>query len=112
MQGDNIDSARHLARTLVYRFRRNVCIQIGNSDDKLTQKEWSDFCAEVVSACGDCGVVHFSGGPSTHMPWQNFCVCVEIAFYNIAVLKQNIACIRKRYGQDSVAWLVGKVEFI
>lgn len=28
-----------------------ICIQIGNSDDKLTQKEWSDFVKEIQACC-------------------------------------------------------------
>jgi hypothetical protein len=87
-----------------------VCIQIGNTDDKLSQAEWSNFCHRVLALCESAGTVHFSGGSSTDLPWQNYCVCVECEF--CLELKGQIELTRKRFGQESVVWLEGNAEFV
>ena len=64
-----------------------VTIQIGNSDDKLTQKEWSSFVAWIeYDLKSMIGVeFHFSGGSANHTPWDRdwetdlVCVLVLVA---------------------------------
>lgn len=92
---------------------KTVTIQIGNSDDKLTQKEWSEF----VKCIGFCVVTlgkhtHFFGGSATFQEWQNVCWVFEIEEKKLEALKAKITETRKEYKQDSVAFGIVDTEFI
>lgn len=92
-----------------------VYISIGNSDDKLTQKEWSqfwiEFAAEVISVAK---VIHGAWFSNPAGQFQNACWCVE--FENEIKEKearQTATEVRQRFRQDSVAWaFVPETEFI
>ena len=88
----------------------DVCIQIGNSDNKLLQDEWSNYCKMVLYLSECYGTVHFSGGSAIDAPWQNYCVCLYTE--EPLLLKGEIEHCRKIFRQDSVAWLQGHVEFV
>ncbi len=88
----------------------NVCIQIGNTDNKLSQQNWSKYCHDIKSICDKFGIIHFTGGAPTDMPWQNYCVCVMTD--EPEILRESVIECRKKYLQDSVAWLEGFNSFI
>ena len=89
-------------------------MSIGNSDDKLTQAEWSEFITEIaVEVHGGAKAVHgaWFSGPSSR--WQNAAWCIEFETGAAAqVAKERITRVRKKYRQDSVAWAVAETEFI
>jgi hypothetical protein len=92
----------------------NVVVSIGNTDNKLTQKEWSDFVAEVNEEIERREVqVHFFGGSPNWTPWQNVAWILEI---NDVALAQRflgeVQRIRAKYRQDSAWVLVGKGEMV
>ena len=90
-----------------------VAIQIGNSDDKLTQAKWANFCTKLVALAEICGEVHFAGGAATDKPWQNYCVVVVVSTSDLFFqLRQGVVDLRIEHGQDSVAWLDGEASFI
>ncbi len=91
-----------------------VTIQIGNSDDKLTQREWSDYVTDVQFAIQNHGGdVHFSGGSPTDEVWQNFCfVCNVSRPRDVDGLKQALRAVRLRFRQDSAAMTVGETVFV
>lgn len=92
-----------------------VYVSIGNSDDKLTQREWSQFVwqfsAEVV---GRALNVHGSWFSRPADPWQNACWCLEFASDETAArAKAAATAVRKRFRQDSAAWAPApETEFI
>lgn len=90
--------------------KKTICVQIGNTDNKLTQQKWSFFCRELYDICWSNGTIHFSGAPDTTQPYQNYCVVVETA-HNVD-LKTLVSKLGERMGQDSIAWLEGDVEFV
>jgi hypothetical protein len=88
----------------------DVSIQIGNTDNCLTQQEWSEFCRRLREICETAGKVHFSGGASTDAPWQNYCLCLSTELPEC--LASDVMALRRTYRQDSVAWLQGDAMFI
>lgn len=93
---------------------RTVYISIGNSDDKLSQAQWSRFAlelaAEVVSLSARTHGAWFSQPVS---PWQNACWCVEFASEaQEMTAKETVAEIGQRFGQESIAWATAQTEFI
>lgn len=90
-----------------------VTVQIGNSDNKLSQVEWSRYISSVSDVVGDYSIqVHFSGGSSYDMPWQNACFVAEVAPGMIESLQSHLTEIRKQFGQDSIAITFGDTSFI
>lgn len=92
---------------------KTITIQIGNTDDKLTQKQWANFYADVnheitQSRCN----VHFSAPSPAQYPWQNACWVIEINHLNAPVLRQILSEIKLKYSQDSIAWTEGETQFI
>lgn len=92
-----------------------VAIQIGNSDDKLTQKQWACFVLElrdhvVRSGCN----IRFWGASVNYEPWQNLCCVCQLPDDDglLERFTRGITNIRKRYDQDSAAVLIGETKFI
>jgi hypothetical protein len=92
-----------------------VYISIGNSDDKLTQQEWSRFWVDVAGQV-------VSMAKETHGAWfsnpvggyQNACWCVEFSTDETeAAARTEAAALSDKYGQDSIAWaIVAKTLFV
>ena len=87
-----------------------VIIQIGNSDNKLLQAEWSKFVNELRSLVKKYGLIHFSGGSCSSDPWQNYCIVVEMCSGDD--LKSRLSELAAKYYQDSIAITIGQTEFI
>ena len=93
---------------------KTVTIQIGNSDDKLTQKEWWRFVNAIKQSL-DLNMwrdIHFSGGAENWAPWQNFCIVVVIDESEVDNLCEVVSYVGKEYKQDSVAVTVGETRFV
>ena len=99
-----------------------VTIQIGNSDDKLTQVEWSEFvnyfneCINKFISLIDNRHIHFFGMPPGDAPWQNACWVLELHNLdkgaNVEIIKQELRAIAKTYNQNCFAWTEGETEFV
>lgn len=90
-----------------------VYVSIGNSDDKLSQKEWNRFWvafrfrvfnyAERVH--GDWHSIPFS-------PYQNACLCIEIPRLAAETLRAELRKLAAEFGQDSIAWAEALTDFL
>lgn len=91
-----------------------VYVSIGNSDDELSQREWSNFCLAVNEAVFDqAPAVHGRWFSDPSSPWQNSCWCIELDEGDARVLKPLLAKLAGKYRQDSIAWAEAPVtEFI
>ena len=92
-----------------------VYISIGNSDDKLTQFEWSMFVGRIdldIQRLVNRGDVHVHGRwfAAPDVPWQSGCWCVEVlgtteyADTSARRLRKNLASLAREFDQDSIAW--------
>jgi hypothetical protein len=83
-----------------------VFIQIGNTDNKLTQQEWSHFILDTKLAMKRLAKeIHFMGFSEPDAPWQNACWCVvfhDDDFANAA--RSELQLIAVKYSQESIAW--------
>lgn len=90
-----------------------VTIQIGNSDDKLGQADWSSFIKSTREAVGKhCGQVHFDGGASFDSQWQNVCIVAEIQPIDKQKLQNELSLIRKAWKQHSIAVTFGETVMV
>jgi hypothetical protein len=80
-------------------------VTIGNSDDKLTQREWACFQIDVSQILNDAGCL-YHGEWNSHPTsiFQNACWCVEVDEDHTAALKDKLKGLSVKYGQDSIVW--------
>ena len=91
-----------------------VYIGIGNSDNKLTQQEWANFCADVVACLRDVASQFLGEWYSLpHEQWQNAEYAAVVPADRMAYMRSILAAYRERYRQDSIALaVVSETEFI
>jgi hypothetical protein len=92
---------------------RTITIQIGNTDNKLSQNDWSHYVEATKQAIEKIvNEVHFFGGSPNWYPWQNVAWVVVLQEEMIPEIKQQLAFVRHSYKQDSVAWTEGETIFV
>lgn len=92
---------------------KTVVIQIGNSDNKLTQADWSSYCFLIRAAIlRYAETVHFSGFSLPDAAWQNACYVAEFEESTVVLFKSQVEELRKQFRQESVAWLEGETTFV
>lgn len=83
---------------------KTITILIGNSDNKLSQAEWSYFCYDIHSFVRwYANQIHFVGGTSYDSPFQSSCYVFEIEEDNTSNLIADLKKIKYGYIQDSIA---------
>lgn len=94
--------------------KNTYVIQIGNSDDKLSQEAWADFIksADLYIQSLRPGEVHFSGSSNPTAPWQNYCWVIELDNAMFAPLKAQLEYYARTYNQNSIALTMGTTTFI
>ena len=91
-----------------------MILSVSNGDDKLPQGEWAKFITRIRAAIGlwHCQL-HGEWFSLPDKMWQNANWCLQFdTEEDMKYAKEEIITIRRQYRQDSVAWTVGKVEFI
>lgn len=97
-----------------------IYITVGNSDDKLSQLDWSCFTARIDHAVTEAakhdGVqVHGRWYSLPTEPWQNACWCVDFApdlFDAFHKLKAACVAAGKHFRQDSIAWSIAATQLL
>lgn len=90
-----------------------IVVQIGNSDNKLTQKEWKSFINEVRNALSsNVTEIHFDGGSSYDSAFQNACFVATIEEQDRQPLLKLLKDLKSEYVQDSIAITSGKTEMV
>jgi len=89
-------------------------LQIGNSDNKLTQKEWSEYVNKIIIVVKrHSDEIHFSGGSSNWEPWQNYCMIFTlISEDKLSLFIKILTDIKNEFNQDSVALTIGNTQFL
>lgn len=92
---------------------KTVIIQWGNSDNKLPQENWSDFCT-LFKRLSKIYETHFFGFSASDAPWQNGCwifVITEDSEFNY--IRQQLHSLCLTFNQESIAMTIADTtEFI
>lgn len=94
---------------------QTVLISAGNSDDKMTQREWSAMCAELISIARAFGVRYLGDWYSAPaVPYQNMCVAFDMSAAPNALMGLYVVLepVREKYRQDAIAVLAGTTTFV
>lgn len=90
-----------------------ITIQAGNTDNKLSQQEWSNFVrkldGEIRFHAED---IHFFGGSENWALWQNVAWIIVTDRNRLEILKSQVMNTREAFYQSSVAWTEGATEFV
>jgi hypothetical protein len=92
-----------------------VHVSIGNTDNKLTQQEWSEFYAAVDEVVRyRAAVVHGAWVSPSTAPYQNAAWAIEPRPTMLVrnAFRRSLAALATEFGQDSIAWTEGETEFI
>jgi len=91
-----------------------VYISIGNSDDKLRQKDWSAFVSQARAGLRQtASAIHGEWYSAPDAACQNACFCAEFTSQaRVDYARELLTDTRTSFGQDSVAWAVAQTEFI
>lgn len=92
---------------------QTVIVQIGNSDNKLTQEKWSKFFIETEEYVKQyAAMVHFSGHSLPDSMYQNAAFIFEINLEEKLMLRSKLEKLCAWNNQDSIAWTEGSTTFI
>lgn len=92
---------------------KTITVQIGNSDNKLTQAEWAEFSEKIDKLIRfGSHAIHFWGGSVAWAAWQNVAWVFECEDKKIPALKETLCMIRSMYKQDSIAYTEGDTELL
>lgn len=90
-----------------------IYIGIGNSDDKLSQKEWAGFARETAEVCASMSKVFGLWFSEPSSQYQNACICIQIPKpAKERWLRSQLQEIAKRYDQNSISWARARTEFV
>jgi len=89
---------------------KTIVIQISNSDNKLTQQEWSRFYNYINNLVDGYGTVIFRGTSLPNAPWQNACFVIESE--SMDGLKYQLGITSKDFKQNSIKLTIGDTEFV
>lgn len=93
-------------------------LTIGNTDGRLSQGEWSEFCADLFEVVEDLGTGIF--GPFHTLPsspYQSMCIGFSIPSANhvwsevMRAIEEQTARLCLEYRQDSIAFVEGEPHF-
>jgi hypothetical protein len=91
-----------------------VYVSIGNSDNSLTQRGWSDFARDFRRVMhSHAKQVYGEWYSASDSQYQNACMAVVVPADSVGALRDQLTEMRSFYDQDSVAWaIVGETELI
>lgn len=90
-------------------------VSIGNSDDKLTQREWAMFVEDMDNLLEvNEFTIHGRWFSAPDRGFQNACWCFEEtgSIQVGAWFRDGLAQFARRYRQDSIALAMAQTEFI
>ena len=92
-----------------------VYVTIGNSDNKLTQAEWSDFVYAVgveVELTAEDWEIYGEWHSLGNSQYQNAVFSAPIPEDRLDDLRLNLRELARRFKQDSIAFAVAKSELL
>lgn len=90
-------------------------IGIGNSDDKLSQRDWVCFQLDVrLAVQATTATIHGDWHSLPDSIFQNACLCIELDDDEVPEFKGVLAALATVYKQNSIAWneITGGTQFL
>lgn len=55
-----------------------VCVIAANTDHRLNQSDWADFCLDVHAVCHRLGAIFFAGSPPSSSDMQSYAIVFHL----------------------------------
>lgn len=88
-----------------------IYVGIGNSDDKLTQREWAEFQDRTLAMCEHYGTSIGAWYSSPISQWQNACFCVG-QVKKPESLRKALGQLAGTFRQDSISFAEAATVFV
>ncbi len=90
-----------------------VTVLIGNSDDKLSQWDWSAYCERTHELIKQYAKdIHFSGYSVGNAKWQNAAFVFVVDSKYLQAMGEDLRIVKNQFNQESIAVVYGPTEFI
>jgi hypothetical protein len=90
-----------------------LSVLVGNSDNRLTQMEWSSYAGKVNDLVRACTYhTFFNGAPYTASLFQNHCWVFSIHKDDYDKFEGEVREVALHYEQESVAIVKGKTHIL
>lgn len=90
-----------------------VTVQITNTNDKLSQQEWSELVSDLkLNIETYSRKVYFFGGSTSYDPWQNLVIVFALDQDKTASLINDLRKLKEDFEQDQITFTVGQTRFI
>lgn len=90
-----------------------VIVLIGNSDNKLTQKDWHYFVSDVRTLIWIFEKeTHFIGSTEPFSEYQSGCFVFVIEQTQLEALKERLILCKQRHSQNFIAMIIGNTQLI
>ena len=92
---------------------QTVFVTVGNTDDRLGQREWSAFVNDVDDIVRLLAPrIHGRFYSRPDAPWQNACWSFDIQVGEMDRARAYLSNVAAHHRQDSIAWSPARTEFI
>lgn len=96
---------------------KTIYVTWGNSDNRLSQRAWANFCNEMQTQVKGAGFYCQVFGEWFSLPnstWQNACIAFEAPFRldKRELLKRRLLEVAAKYNQHSIVWAEAKPTFL
>jgi hypothetical protein len=93
--------------------RKTLTICFGNTDGKLAQDEWSQFCHSMRQFVLNVATQVFAQTyAAPDAPWQNAAFVFEVPVDRIGFIREQLGKYAAMFDQESIALMVGDSELI
>jgi len=90
-----------------------VIVLIGNSDNKLTQKDWHYFVSDVRTIIWIFEKeTHFIGSTEPFSEYQSGCFVFEMEKDQLEAFKNRLLLVKARHKQNFISLIVGNTQLI
>lgn len=90
-----------------------VIVLIGNSDNKLTQKEWNYFVSDVRTIIWIFEKeTHFIGSTEPFSEYQSGCFVFEMENDRLEAFKNRLRLSKLHHKQNFIALIVGDTQLV
>ena len=91
----------------------NIFVEIGNSDGKLDQVDWADYCSDMAGLVNEWSETVLGMYYSLpHSEYQNACFHFFMDGNNFNEFEQDVSVLCNKYDQESVAVTQGDTVFV
>lgn len=90
-----------------------VFVTIGNTDNKLSQLDWAEFCGKTDEVVREHALQMWGEFYAlSNAPWQNACWSFDIDIQDVEAAQADLRALAADFEQDSILWSKAENTFL